>query len=98
MTETSTLFLSASRLLEQLSSGDLTASELLESSIQRSEQVNPAINAVVRTDLAAARTRAEELDRLKRAGFSEGPLHGLPITIKDTFDVEGMPATAGAPE
>jgi amidase len=98
LTETSALFLSARELLEQVSGGKTTASELLEASIARFEQVNPAVNAVVRTDLSVARARATELDRLQRAGISVGPLHGLPMTIKDTFDVEGMPATAGAPE
>ncbi len=98
MTETSTLFSTARSLLEQIASGAMSASDLLEASVARHEQVNPAINAVVRTDLTAARSRAAELDRLKRAGISAGPLHGLAVTIKDTFDVEGMPATAGAPE
>jgi amidase len=98
LTETSVLFLSAREQLERIASGKESASDLLEASIARSEQVNPAINAVVRTDLNAARARAAELDRLQRAGISVGPLHGLPMTIKDTFDVEGMPATAGAPE
>jgi amidase len=98
LTETSALFLPARDLLERIASGKETASGLLEASIARCEQVNPAINAVVRMDLHAARARAAELDRLQRAGISVGPLHGLPMTIKDTFDVEGMPATAGAPE
>ena len=53
---------------------------------------------MVRTDLEAARARARELDRLLKAGIPAGPLHGLPMTIKDTFDVDGMPATSGAPE
>jgi amidase len=60
--------------------------------------VNPAINAVVRVDLPTARARARELDRMQKGNERAGPLHGLPITIKDTFDVEGMPATSGAPE
>src|SRR5690606_35809352 len=45
-----------------------------------------------------ARARARELDKMQLAGASAGALHGLPMTIKDTFDVDGMPATAGAPE
>jgi amidase len=84
--------------LDQLALGQVSAAELLEEHIARSGVVNPAINAVVRTGLDAARLRAQELDRLLAAGIPAGPLHGLPITIKDTFDVEGMPATSGAPE
>jgi amidase len=91
-------FASARDLLETVSSGDISAVDLLETHVERYETVNPAINAVVRTDLPGARQRARELDRLAKAGHHVGPLHGLPITIKDTFDVDGMPATAGAPE
>ncbi len=92
------IYESARTLLDRVASGELSAVDLLEEHIARHEAVDPVINAVVRTDLAAARARARELDRLMKAGIPSGPLHGLPITIKDTFDVEGMPATAGAPE
>ena len=76
----------------------MSATELLEQAIARYLAVNPVVNAVIRTDLEAARRRARELDRLMESGISAGPLHGVPMTIKDTFDVDGMPATAGAPE
>jgi amidase len=89
---------SARDLLDHLRAGTLTASDLLEQHLERSDAVNPAINAVVRTDVPSARQRAKELDRMARDGEFAGPLHGLPITIKDTFDVDGMPATSGAPE
>ena len=92
------IFTSARTQLDQLALGQVSAAELLEEHIERSGAVNPAINAVVRTNLEEARGRALELDRLLASGIPAGPLHGLPITIKDTFDVEGMPATSGAPE
>ena len=92
------VFESARTQLEKLATGQVSAAELLEEHIERSGVVNPAINAVVRTNLEEARSRALELDRLLMSGVPAGPLHGLPITIKDTYDVEGMPATAGAPE
>jgi amidase len=92
------IFGSARGMLEELASGEVTAVQLLERHIARWTEANPRINAVVRTDLSSARARARELDRIAANGGSAGPLHGLPITIKDTFDVEGMPATAGAPE
>lgn len=88
----------AREMLDDLGRGAISAVDLLELHIERSEDVNPAINAVVGEDRAAARTRAKELDRLAKDGERAGPLHGLPITIKDTFDVDGMPATSGAPE
>ncbi|MDZ4762472.1 MAG: amidase family protein [Alphaproteobacteria bacterium] len=98
MSDAPDVFKSAREQVEDVSSGAIDAADLLEVSIQRYEVVNPAINAVVRTDFAAARARARDLDRLARSGRLAGPLHGLPITVKDTFDVDGMPATAGAPE
>ena len=98
MSQTPHIFASARQQLDQLALGQVSAADLLEEHIARSGIVNPVINAVVRTSLDAARERARELDRLLKAGIPAGPLHGLPITIKDTFDVEGMPATSGAPE
>lgn len=98
MTQAPNIFVSARTQIDRLALRQVSAADLLAEHIARYEAVNPAINAVVRTDLERARRRAEELDRLLASGIPAGPLHGLPITIKDTFDVEGMPATAGAPE
>ncbi len=98
MTQAPHIFSSARTQLDQLALGQVSAVDLLDEHIARSGVVNPVINAVVRTSLEAARERAAELDKLLKSGIPAGPLHGLPITIKDTFDVEGMPATSGAPE
>ncbi len=98
MTATPEHLRSARDMLSGLRDGAYDASELLELHVQRMETCNAAVNAVIRTDLPAARERARELDRMARSGERAGPLHGLPMTIKDTFDVDGMPAAAGAPE
>ena len=98
MTQAPNIFLSARTQLNRLALAQVSASELLEEHVARYREANPAVNAVVRTDLEVARARAHELDRMLKAGAMAGPLHGLPMTIKDTFDVDGMPATAGAPE
>ncbi len=98
MTQAPDTFSSAREQLDLLSSGDISAAELLEAHVARCAEVNAVINAVVRQDLAAARARARELDRLRQQGHRAGALHGLPVTIKDTFDVAGMPAPSGAPE
>ena len=89
MSQAPDIFSSARELLEHISSGKVSASDMLEAHLARYEQANPTINAVVRTDLAAARAQARELDRVLKAGERAGPLHGLPMTVKDTFDVEG---------
>ena len=84
--------------LDWLSRGDVSAVDLLEAHIARYEAENPKLNAVIAVDLNAARTRAAALDALLAEGRSAGPLHGLPMTIKDVFDVDGLPAVCGAPE
>ncbi|MEP7210598.1 MAG: amidase family protein [Alphaproteobacteria bacterium] len=98
MSDAPEFYRTARDLLEDVASGETSAADLLEIHVERYEAVNPQVNAVIRTDLVAARARARELDKQVKAGDLAGPLHGLPITVKDTFDVEGMPATAGAPE
>lgn len=98
MSEAPEFFRSARAQLDDLSGGVVSAADLLELHIERCEAVNPAVNAVIRTDLPAARARARELDKQAKAGDLAGPLHGLPMTIKDTFDVDGLPAVSGAPE
>jgi len=98
MTQAPNIFLTARTQLDRLAIGQLSATDLLEEHVARYAMANPAVNAVVRTDLGTARARARELDKLLKSGISAGALHGLPMTIKDTFDVDGMPATAGAPE
>src|SRR5262249_45236490 len=98
MTPAPEIFETARELTAKLASGELSSADLLEAQIARHEAVDPVVNAVVRVDLPAARARAKELDRQLKSSGPQGPLHGLPITNKDTFDGEGMPATSGAPE
>ena len=81
MTQAPNIFASARTQIDRLALRQVSAVDLLEEHIARHAAVNPAINAVVRTDLERARRRAEELDRLLASGIPAGPLHGLPITI-----------------
>lgn len=71
--------------------------ELLEACLARVERLNPVLNAVVVLDIEQARARAEEADAAIARGNVWGPLHGLPMTVKESFDVEGMPTTWGQP-
>jgi amidase len=61
------------------------------------ERLNPKLNAVITVDAERARERADEADRALARGEARGPLHGLPMTIKDTFETAAMRTTAGAP-
>lgn len=89
---------SASEQVADLAAGKVTSADLLEASLAQMDAHNGAINAVVATDLDAARARARAADEARARGESWGPLHGLPMTIKDCFEVVGMACTAGAPE
>ena len=91
------LYLSAKQLVQGIKKGEISSRELLETYIARNQEKNPTINAVVATDLEAARERADAADKATAKGESWGPLHGLPVTIKDTYEVPGMPCTAGSP-
>jgi amidase len=78
-----------------LETRQISAVELLEASMARNAAVRAKVNAVVATDEARARERAGAVDDLRARGESVGRLAGLPMTVKDTFDVEGMPASSG---
>ncbi|MDF2446050.1 MAG: amidase [Moraxellaceae bacterium] len=96
MTDTPS-YRSARDLVAAMSRGEQSSRALLEASLARIAQHNPAINAVVALDLDTARRAADAADAAARRGETLGALHGLPMTIKDTFEVPGMACTAGAP-
>jgi amidase len=89
------LSLDATAQLHALETKRISAAELLEAAVHRHQAVHPQINAVVTTDLDRARLRASAIDEHRAKGDPVGALAGLPMTIKDTFDVEGMPASSG---
>jgi amidase len=67
--------------------------ELLDLYLKRVEAYNPELNAIIAMDIEGARKRAKAADRALRAGKKVGPLHGVPMTIKESFDVAGYPTT-----
>ncbi len=88
----------ASQAVAALAQGSLGSAELLEAHLARVERDNGAVNAVVAFDVDRARAQAVRADEDRAAGRSQGPLHGLPMTIKDAFETEGLTTTSGAPE
>ena len=84
-------FLPAWRLAELTRGGEIGCLELLEHFIARTERLDGALNAVVVRDFARARTRARQLDQ----GPRTGPLFGVPMTVKESFDLAGQPSTWG---
>ena len=78
-----------------LVTGELSAVALLESCIGHVEKVNPAVNALIAENFAAARLAAADLDKALGKGARPGRLHGLPVAIKDIQDIAGIPTTWG---
>src|SRR3954453_16618152 len=76
----------------------MSSRELLELYLDRVERLNPAINAVVTLDAERARAAAAAADDALARGDAVGPLHGLPVTIKDAIETEGIRSTGGARE
>lgn len=90
-------FETASALARRLRSGRLGSLELLEHALARIARHNPALNAIVRLDAEGARRKARAADAARRRGGARGPLHGLPMTVKESFDVRGFATTWGLP-
>jgi amidase len=95
---TSLAFSSATELVAQIKKKKISSEELLDLYLGRIEKYNARINAVIAMDIPGARRRAKLADAAIAKGEDWGPLHGLPITIKDSFDLAGLPATWGVPE
>jgi len=91
-------YATARSMLADLAAKKISARELLDAHLARNEKIAPAINAVIATDIARAKRDAAAIDEARARGAALGPLAGLPMTIKDGFDVQNMPATAGAPQ
>jgi aspartyl-tRNA(Asn)/glutamyl-tRNA(Gln) amidotransferase subunit A len=77
--------------------GLLRPIDLVEHCLARIEQLESKLHAWVLTDPAGARREAERLEELQQADESLGPLHGIPIGIKDIIDVAGWPTKCGSP-
>jgi amidase len=88
-------YLSATALAARLRARELTAAAVLAHFEQRVAAINPPINAVVATQWDVARQRALAADAAAARGEFWGPLHGVPMTVKEGFNVEGMVTCVG---
>ncbi len=97
------LTLSATALARRIRAGDISPTEVLEAHIDRIEAINPAINAVVVKRYEAARAEAREAEALlartsddaRRAAGDLPPLLGVPCTVKEFLEMDGLPNTGG---
>lgn len=78
-----------------IAAGVITSRALLEAYLERIERFDGTLNAVVVRDFDNARARADAADASLRAGTCWGPLHGVPMTVKESFDIRGFPSTWG---
>jgi amidase len=91
------LFQSATDAAQMLRRREISARELTEMLLTRIDAVNPALNAVVDLRREAALQEAAAADEATARGGDAGPLHGVPMTIKDSFNVAGLHTTWGNP-
>jgi Asp-tRNA(Asn)/Glu-tRNA(Gln) amidotransferase A subunit family amidase len=87
---------SAFELAAMVRSGDLSSTELVEDSLRRIDQLNPQLNAFLHVDADGAMKAASDADAAVVGGNDLGPLHGVPVPIKDVDEAEGLPFTSGS--
>jgi amidase len=88
-------FLSAKQLAALIRRKKIGCVELLDLYLARVVHYNLKLNAIIYMDIEAARQRARQADSALARGDLWGPLHGVPMTIKESYDVVGMPTTWG---
>ncbi|WP_445148705.1 amidase [Baekduia sp. Peel2402] len=86
----------ARELAAAIATGRLSATAVLEAHLDQIARVNPMVNAIVTLDADGARAQAEAADAAQSYGEPLGPLHGLPVAIKDLEDVRGVRTTYGS--
>ncbi len=91
-------FLPAHEQALRLRRREVSSVELLRHHLARVERLDPQVNAVVVRDFDRALERARAADAALARGEHWGPLHGLPMTVKESFDLPGLPTTWGFPQ
>jgi len=89
--------LSAIELAARIKRHETTAVEVVDAHLERIAATNPAINAINQVLDEDARSWAENADEITEYGALAGPLHGVPITIKENIDMGGLATTMGVP-
>lgn len=83
-------------LRDKLDAGQVTAAELTEAYLDRIERFDDKLSAFVTVYATEARTAAAAADQARKAGSAVGPLHGIPVAVKDIIDMEGRVTTGGS--
>ena len=86
-----------SEMGRRLRAREFSVRELTQQTLDKIEAANPALNAFITVTHESALERADELDAMLQRGEDLGPLHGIPILIKDNIETaDPMPTTAGS--
>src|SRR6266481_5712961 len=88
---------SATQLANEIRDRRIGCVELLDFYLARAERHNPALNAIVVWQVDQARERARAADAALARGERWGPLHGILMTVKESFNLTGLPTTFGNP-
>ena len=91
-------FQPATEIVRALRAREVKSRDVLDTYLERVKRYNPQVNAIVHLKADEARKRADQADAATVRGESWGPLHGLPMTIKELFEVKGFRWTAGDPQ
>jgi amidase len=91
-------FLSATAIASEIRERRISSREAVDYFLARIEALDRRINSIVTMDAARARMEAAAADAALARGELRGPLHGVPMTVKDSFQTAGMRTTSGAPE
>ena len=90
-------FLSAVELAKKIREKEISCVELLQHYLSRVDKYNESINAIVVDLREQALEEAKRLDNMVSNGEHLGPLHGVPMTVKESYNVSGTPTTFGNP-
>ena len=90
-------FGSAIEQARAIRAGKISAVELLRAHLERVDRLNPPLNAIVVDDRERALKAAKAADRSQAKGATLEPLHGVPMTVKESFNIVGQPTTWGQP-
>jgi aspartyl-tRNA(Asn)/glutamyl-tRNA(Gln) amidotransferase subunit A len=94
--ENALAYLPVERLAPLVARGKISPVELVERAAQRIERLNPAVNAFITLTIESALGEARRAEREIRGGLRRGPLHGIPISLKDNIWTRGVRTTAGS--
>jgi Asp-tRNA(Asn)/Glu-tRNA(Gln) amidotransferase A subunit family amidase len=89
------IFLSAIEAAEAIRKGEVTSQELVRACLQRIEEFEPSVGAWAHLDPDHALAQAKRADEYRKRGLAVGPLHGVPVGVKDIIDTGDLPTENG---